>query len=103
MEQTTAAAFLDFRKAFDTVPHGALLAKLIAMGLPEKLLRFVGALYAAPKPVIRLGIETTEPFRVESCLGPLCILFLLLTRPIGYALDWVTPRRTAKQENAGFM
>ena len=33
--------YLDYKKAFDTVPHNRLMMKLTALGLPEKILRWI--------------------------------------------------------------
>lgn len=41
----TFLAFIDFKKAFDTVPHAAMLAKLSHIGIRGKMLAFVRALY----------------------------------------------------------
>ena len=57
----TYAAFIDFRKAYDTVPHEALLAKLDAIGVRGRMLGLVRALYADPKLKVRTsGNRLTE-------------------------------------------
>ena len=45
MGHGTYLAFVDMRKAYDTVPHGALLHKLWAAGVRGQVLRFFRALY----------------------------------------------------------
>jgi exonuclease III len=41
----TYLAFIDVKKAFDTVPHGAMLGKLEQMGIRAECLRFISKLY----------------------------------------------------------
>ncbi len=49
----TYVAFIDLKKAFDTVPFGALMVKIKRMGISDNTLRFVKALYKAPSVKIR--------------------------------------------------
>ena len=42
----TYVAFLDLRKAYDSVPHEALFAKLEHLGVRGRMLRFIRAVYA---------------------------------------------------------
>lgn len=44
--EPTYLAFLDFRKAYDTVPHMALMYKLEAIGVRGRMQRFIGQTYA---------------------------------------------------------
>jgi exonuclease III len=55
----TYVAFLDFRKAYDTVPHEALMAKLAHIGVRGKSLRFIRALYRNSRLRVRVGGQTT--------------------------------------------
>ena len=43
---STYALFLDYQKAFDTVPHEGLFRKLQNLGITGKMLNFIKALYA---------------------------------------------------------
>jgi len=45
LEKTTYLAFIDVKKAFDTVPHGAMLLKLGSMGIRGLCHAFFGGLY----------------------------------------------------------
>lgn len=61
----TYVLFVDFRKAYDTVPHGALLAKLKAMGMRGRFLRFVKALYAESTVRIQYPEGVSPPITME--------------------------------------
>jgi hypothetical protein len=53
--KATYAAFIDFRKAFDTVPHGALLHVAYSAGIRGRCLDFIRALYTEPTFRVRVG------------------------------------------------
>ncbi|KAH9252181.1 hypothetical protein BASA81_009933 [Batrachochytrium salamandrivorans] len=65
----THVLFIDIRKAFDTVPVGALLWKLQNMGFPRRTLAFLKALYTSSYARARAGSlsldyrEDTNPIR----------------------------------------
>ena len=58
--QDTHIIFIDFAKAYDTVPHEALKLKLEVLGIRGKLLGSVLALYAAPQMSVRLPDGTVS-------------------------------------------
>jgi hypothetical protein len=58
----TLVMFVDFAKAYDSVPHAALLRKLSAMGIRGKLFRLLEAMYKAP----RLSVKTPSGAQSES-------------------------------------
>lgn len=60
--EKTYVLFLDFSKAYDRVPHGALLYKLEAMGFHGRVLQYISALYKNPKAVVRIGDTVSESF-----------------------------------------
>ena len=60
--ERTLVMFVDFAKAYDSVPHAALLKKLSAMGIRGKLLRLLTAMYKAP----RLSVKTPSGSQSES-------------------------------------
>ncbi|KAH9248740.1 hypothetical protein BASA81_013581 [Batrachochytrium salamandrivorans] len=58
----THVLFIDIRKAFDTVPVGALLWKLQNMGFPRRTLAFLKALYTSSSARARAGSLLSGPF-----------------------------------------
>lgn len=64
--KVTYAAFIDFRKAFDTVPHGALLHVAEKAGVRGRCLSFIRALYSNPTLQVRVGDKATESIPLEQ-------------------------------------
>ncbi|KAH9269548.1 hypothetical protein BASA83_008368 [Batrachochytrium salamandrivorans] len=62
----THVLFIDIRKAFDTVPVGALLWKLQNMGFPRRTLAFLKALYTSSSARARAGSLLSDPFRYRE-------------------------------------
>lgn len=56
----TWIGFIDFSKAYDLVPHMALIFKLRNMGIGGKILNVICGLYEKPKLVVRIGTDTTS-------------------------------------------
>ncbi|OMJ23940.1 RNA-directed DNA polymerase from mobile element jockey, partial [Smittium culicis] len=52
---STWIGFIDFAKAYDRVPHQALLRKIKNSGIRGKLYRMIEALYRSPKMCVRVG------------------------------------------------
>ncbi|KAH6588975.1 hypothetical protein BASA50_010395, partial [Batrachochytrium salamandrivorans] len=65
----THVLFIDIRKAFDTVPVGALLWKLQNMGFPRRTLVFLKALYTSSSARARAGSLLSDPFPVQRVPG----------------------------------
>ena len=66
VEKTTFATFIDFKKAYDLVPHGALFAKLARFGVRGRCLKFIKALYESSSLVIKLGTGENSVYS-EPC------------------------------------
>ncbi|OMJ13477.1 hypothetical protein AYI69_g8994, partial [Smittium culicis] len=49
--------YIDYSKAYDRVPHMALLHKLRSVGIGGKLLNMIKGMYDAPKITVRVGNE----------------------------------------------
>ncbi|KAH9259497.1 hypothetical protein BASA82_001261 [Batrachochytrium salamandrivorans] len=62
----THVLFIDIRKAFDTVPVGALLWKLQNMGFPRRTLAFLKALYTSSSARARAGSLLSDPFQYRE-------------------------------------
>ncbi|KAH9253104.1 hypothetical protein BASA81_008938 [Batrachochytrium salamandrivorans] len=88
----THVLFIDIRKAFDTVPVGALLWKLQNMGFPRRTLAFLKALYTSSSARARAGSLLSDPFPVQRGVRQGCPLSELLFNPfINDILDGVAP------------
>ena len=77
----TDTIYLDFAKAFDTVPHRRLLAKLKSYGVDGNILDWIEAFLTGRTQIVKLNEESSCPAPVlsgipqGSVLGPL--LFVL--------------------------
>ncbi|KAH9269249.1 hypothetical protein BASA83_008741 [Batrachochytrium salamandrivorans] len=88
----THVLFIDIRKAFDTVPVGALLWKLQNMGFPRRTLAFLKALYTSSSARARAGSLLSDPFLVQRGVRQGCPLSgLLFNLFINDILDGVAP------------
>lgn len=57
----TYVLFVDFRKAFDMIPHAALFKKLHSAGVREKFLCFMKLLYSNPQVKVKVGGRVSDP------------------------------------------
>ena len=77
----TDAIYLDFVKAFDTVPHLRLIGKLKSFGIKGDILNWIRAFLSGRTQVVKVNGEDSLPALVlsgipqESVIGPL--LFVL--------------------------
>ena len=74
----TYVFFLDAKKAFDTVPHHALLARLRAKGVTGKLWRIIANMYGSAACRVRVGTAVSQSFPVERGVAQGCPLSPLL-------------------------
>ena len=58
--------FIDASKAFDMVDHGILFQKLLDIGLPLHLLRFMLSWYSTQQMQLRWGSYLSQSFCVSS-------------------------------------
>ena len=72
-----SCAFIDFSRAFDSIPHNLLLLKCESLGIQGSLLRWISSFLLHRTQSVRVGHELSAPFPVLSgvpqgtCLGPL--------------------------------
>jgi len=82
----TYVAFIDIRKAFDTVPHGALLEKLRKFGIRGRMLAFLRNLYSNSKLRVwqpcGLSDEVTMDRGVRQGCPLSAVLFVLFINDI---------------------
>jgi len=83
MNQPTFGIFVDFKKAYDRVHHGALFRVLEHMGIRGKMLNFIKRLYRDNKVRIRAGGYLSDPFDMlrgnrQGCpLSPLLFIMFM--------------------------
>ena len=68
-------AFLDIKKAFDSVSYESLLLVAGGMGVPPPLLGYLGKLYGDVSTCLCIGPDGSEPIRVLRGVrqgDPLC-------------------------------
>ncbi|XP_046411929.1 uncharacterized protein LOC124175576 [Neodiprion fabricii] len=82
-ETTAYALFIDFRKAFDKVPHGKLWTKLDKLGVSSKFIRTLKDFYDKASMYIRSGATLSNPIEVSEgvlqgdVLSPLLFILYL--------------------------
>ena len=59
-------AYLNFRKAFDSVPHERLIIKLAAYGINGKVLQWIRSFLARRIQKVKVGKEESEETNAES-------------------------------------
>lgn len=60
------AAFIDFRKAFSSVPHDKLWQKLFSIGLSSQIIRTIASLYSHARASIKVGAKHTSEVRITA-------------------------------------
>nr|VZI51418.1 unnamed protein product [Spirometra erinaceieuropaei] len=62
------AVYVDFKKAFDSVPHQRLLYKLNRTGLRGNLLRWIQSFLIGRSQIVHVGDRQSAEVAVESCV-----------------------------------
>nr|VZI23090.1 unnamed protein product [Spirometra erinaceieuropaei] len=90
-KHTVHVAYIDFQKAFDSVPHQRLLHKLIIMDIGGKLLKWIENFLVGRSQIVSVGQQQSRCTSIESgvpqgsVLGP--TLFLLFINDCVDGLD----------------
>ena len=70
--------FIDFSKAFDTIPRDILFKKLIAYGVTGKFLKTISNLYNNDKACVKIGNKISDEFKINQGVRQGCVLSPLL-------------------------
>ena len=72
------SCFVDFKKAFDSVPRDLLLKKLLKSGITGKVFNIIRHIYTTDKACVKLGNSLSEFFQLSLGVRQGCILSPLL-------------------------
>ena len=72
------ACFVDFQKAFDTIPRDLLFNKLLAHGITGKFFNTLKTLYTNDNCCVKIGGKITDDFQANQGVRQGCILSPLL-------------------------
>ena len=67
-------AFIDYRKAFDSVSHQKMSQTLLDMGFPAHIVALIQSLYSSQQASVQVAGELTEKFDVKRGARQGCIL-----------------------------
>ena len=85
-QQSTAACFIDFRAAFDSLDRESLWNLMLADGAPPKIVRLIKSYYAFTKARVRIYGTESDAFQLTSGVRQGCPLSPVL---FNYAIDWI--------------
>ena len=77
-DKPTYVVFIDFRKAYDTVPREKLFNKMRSMGVTEGIISNVKAYYKNTTARVRTSVGISDPFRIEIGVKQGCTMSPLL-------------------------
>ena len=78
LKKSTFCAFIDFKKAYDTINSSMLWKRLTDIGISGKMFQAVKSLYTSVKSCVRVNSYRTEWFDVNCGLRQGCVLSPLL-------------------------
>ena len=88
-DKAVLAAYIDFKKAFDSVSRDALWRLLELRGIPLHLVRLISALYSGTESAVKCGPVTSDFFPVNTGVRQGCVLAPSL---FSTCMDWIMDR-----------
>src|SRR6218665_3172764 len=73
-QQTLFMCFVDFKKAFDSIPHETLWVTMIEMGFPGHIINIVTKLYSKQKARAKVAGTMSTEFRIRRGVRQGCVL-----------------------------
>ena len=70
--------FVDFSKAFDSVPRDILMSKLESVGINGRVLEIIKTIYAEDQACVKIGNKCSAPFRTNMGVRQGCVLSPIL-------------------------
>ena len=83
------AAYIDFRKAFDSVSRDGLWSILGFRGIPPKIVQLISHLYTGTESAVKCGGSISSFFPVDSGVRQGCVLAPTL---FSVSMDWIMER-----------
>lgn len=94
-------ALLDWEKAFDKVDQKRMGEALERLGLPDKMIRVILALYRKPQFRVRHGAETSQTHEHKFGIRQGCPLSPYLFILVMHVMFWDIKERSGNQINRG--
>ena len=89
-DEAVLAAYIDFKKAFDSVSRDVLWRLLELRGIPPHLVRLISALYTGTESAVRkCGAATSDFFPVKTGVRQGCVLAPSL---FSTCMEWIMNR-----------
>ena len=88
-DKAVLAAYIDFKKAFDSVSREDLWRLLELRGIPPHLVRLISALYSGTVSAVKCGALTSDFFPVQTGVRQGCVLAPSL---FSTCMDWIMDR-----------
>src|SRR6218665_984687 len=73
-QQSLFMCFVDFKKAFDSIPHETLWVTMIEMGFPGHIINILTKLYCKQKARVKVAGTMSTEFRIRRGVRQGCVL-----------------------------
>src|SRR5438477_278156 len=100
-KQPTYCAFIDCRKAYDSVWRDGLWQSLWDLQLRGKMYRMLNSMFGTMQRVVMIDGDTTEPFNVETGVAQRCRDLLLPLRMLHQRIVGGAERVPARSGDCG--